>query len=416
MTDSNKDTKRLEQAVSASMQISEVMASVSFSVGETREINQRVMSITAAIEQSTATIEGIARATNSTVDSTSQSQQKSGACIQNLETAKESMDDAREQANDGLSQAKQLEAYSEDIGEFAKIISKIAGQTKLLSLNANIEAARAGEAGRGFAIVASEVKSLSQETSSAAKRIAKRIQQMRADLKEMVNRMRGVHNAIETGEKELNTANQAMSDVQAAVDNVAEQAKLTATSISEQSAAMSEVSSSAEKIAGLADQAADHSESALESVSGTERIISNQFSELDSIELESKVLYRAQSDHYIWKKRLAEVLAGRTALNSVELTDCHQCRLGKWYDSVSQDSRFADNPNYQALARPHKEVHELGKQAASLYAENRREEAIEFYSRVDAASSKVVRLLKNLIEDLEPTTVDGSPPSPETTR
>lgn len=400
MTDSSSEIKRLEQAVKASMQISEVMASVSFSVGDTREINQRVMAITAAIEQTTAAIEEIGRATNSTVESASSSQNKSGTCIQNLDIAKESMSGAREQASDGLNQAQQLEAYSEEIGEFADTISKIAGQTKLLSLNANIEAARAGEAGRGFAIVATEVKSLSQETSSAATRIANRIQQIRADLKDMVNRMQGVRDAVETGENQLDTANQVMKDVQAAVDNVAEQAKFTATSISEQSNAMLEVSSAAGKIANLADRATEHSESALENVSGTEQIISNQFSELDALEIESKVLYRAQSDHYLWKKRLAEILAGRSSLNSAELTDWHQCRLGKWYDSAANDPRFANNPNFKALAQPHQKVHETGKQAAALYAENRRSEAFEMYNQVETASAEVVRLLKNLIDDL----------------
>lgn len=406
MTNSNKEIKRLEQAVSASMQISEVTASVSFSVGDTREINQRVMAITAAIEETTSAIDEIARATDSTVESASSSQQKSDACIQNLDVAKATMSGAREQASDGLNQAQQLEAYSEEIGEFAETIAKIAGQTKLLSLNANIEAARAGDAGRGFAIVATEVKSLSQETSSAATRIANRIQQISADLKEMVVQMQGVQNAIETGEKELDTANEAMNDVQEGVNNVAEQAKFIASSISEQSTAMTEVSGSAEKIAALADQAAGHSESALESVSGTEQIISNQFAELDAIELETKVLYRAQSDHYLWKKRLAEILAGRAALNMAELTDCHQCRLGKWYDSAAKDPRYADNPNFQALAKPHQQVHELGKQAAALYAEKRRAEAFDFYQQVEVASSEVVRLLKSLLNDIqEPITV-----------
>jgi len=74
-----------------------------------------------------------------------------------------------------------LGTSSQEIGDVVKAITSIAEQTNLLALNATIEAARAGEAGKGFAVVASEVKDLAQETARATEDIARRVEAIQAD-------------------------------------------------------------------------------------------------------------------------------------------------------------------------------------------------------------------------------------------
>src|SRR6185295_7574515 len=74
-----------------------------------------------------------------------------------------------------------LGSSSSEVGEIVKVITSIAEQTNLLALNATIEAARAGEAGKGFAVVASEVKDLAQETAKATEEISSRIQTIQTD-------------------------------------------------------------------------------------------------------------------------------------------------------------------------------------------------------------------------------------------
>ncbi|MDF3820838.1 PAS domain-containing methyl-accepting chemotaxis protein [Leptospira sp. 96542] len=89
-----------------------------------------------------------------------------------------------------------LSKASNKIGEIVRLINEISDQTNLLSLNASIEAARAGEAGRGFAIVASEIKKLSDQTSNATKEIGKQISAVQASTVKSVNAIREIGNTI----------------------------------------------------------------------------------------------------------------------------------------------------------------------------------------------------------------------------
>src|SRR5207237_2590019 len=119
-----------------------------------------------------------------------------------------------ESANDTISQ---LGRSSEEINNVVKLITAVAEQTNLLALNATIEAARAGEAGKGFAVVASEVKDLAQETAKATDQIGAQISSIQTSSGQAVKAIEGI----------ASTINQ-MSEIAAAIASpIAEQGSAT---------------------------------------------------------------------------------------------------------------------------------------------------------------------------------------------
>lgn len=118
---------------------------------------------------------------------------------------------------------EKLGERSKEIGQIVDTISGIAGQTNLLALNAAIEAARAGEQGRGFAVVADEVRKLAEQSQDAAKQIASLIQQIQADTTQAVVAMKSGVQEVKIGTDVVNNAGKAFNEIATHVKNVAAQ-------------------------------------------------------------------------------------------------------------------------------------------------------------------------------------------------
>ena len=105
--------------------------------------------------------------------------------------------DAVSQVHSATDRVSALSSAAGHIGDIVEIINNIAGQTNLLALNATIEAARAGEAGRGFSVVASEVKALAEQTGKATGEIGQQVSDIQAATQESVAAINEIRNAIE---------------------------------------------------------------------------------------------------------------------------------------------------------------------------------------------------------------------------
>jgi len=147
-----------------------------------------------------------------------------------------------------------LGARSDQIGAIIGTIEDIADQTNLLALNAAIEAARAGEQGRGFAVVADEVRALAERTTRATKEIGEMIKAIQNETKGAVAAMEQGVQQVESGTIEAEKSGYALQDILQQINDVAMQVNQIATAAEEQTATTSEISSNMLQITEVVQQ------------------------------------------------------------------------------------------------------------------------------------------------------------------
>ena len=159
--------------------------------------------------------------------------------------------------NESAESIAALGERSEQIGEIIQVINDIAGQTNLLALNAAIEAARAGEQGRGFAVVADEVRKLAERTSSATSEIGSMIKGIQEDTGKAVESMQSGTKEVEEGVSLANQAGEALNQIVTSVQNVTDMVQQIAVAIEEQSSTGEEVSANVESVADITKRTVD---------------------------------------------------------------------------------------------------------------------------------------------------------------
>ena len=385
----------LERTVAFSSRASDAMVAVSRMTDDVRDVGNNSQSMAAAVEEMAASTNQVATASSETSDAAQSAQDVAQQGISQIGKATQAMQNISSVAQTLNARLSVLGEAAGQIEGMAQTIEDISDQTKLLALNATIEAARAGDAGKGFAVVASEVKSLSDQTSKATDHIRERIETLNSEMGEMKQAMDESERAVQEGENIIGEVGQQINGIVDQVSGVNLQMTEIASVLEQQRLATGEISEQISNIANRAARARDDVSEMVRSVGSTEELIERQFGVLENKEVPNYVLHRAKSDHLIWKKKLAEMLAGLSSLNPVELADHHSCRLGKWYDNVSDPAMTAD-PRFRELSGPHADVHTHGKRAAEAYSEGRIDEALEEFSQMEAASIEVLRLLNEL--------------------
>lgn len=228
----------IEATATASVQISSSAEEMSAGA---QEQSSQTSEIAAAIEQMSHTIVETSSNTAkaSEVSLSAKDAAKSG--VDKVNESKQSMSEIVNSVELVGKIVHSLANKTDQIGEITTVIDEIADQTNLLALNAAIEAARAGEQGRGFAVVADEVRKLAERTTKATKEIAETI-------KEIANETTGANESMEEARKAVAKGSEVTEEVKVKLDEIVDQTEIVSEQISQVAAASEEQSASAEQV------------------------------------------------------------------------------------------------------------------------------------------------------------------------
>jgi methyl-accepting chemotaxis protein len=252
--------KRVSEAVLATASASsEISSSVEEMAAGTGEQTQQTAEVARSIEQMTKTIlenTKNASAAAETAKSSGDKAQKGGLVVE--DTIK-GMVRISEVVKKSAETVEALGKSSDSIGEIIQVIDDIADQTNLLALNAAIEAARAGEQGRGFAVVADEVRKLAERTTKATKEIAGMIKQIQKDTIDAVSSMHEGRVEVDNGKLMADKAGEVLKDIITESQKVTDIAALVAVASEQQSASAEQISKNIESISAVTQQSASGS-------------------------------------------------------------------------------------------------------------------------------------------------------------
>ena len=246
-----------DQVASAANEISS--SSEQLSAGIKEQTNQTAQ-VSTAIEQMTATIVESSKNSSEAAEKAKEAASKSQEGSRLAENTSHGMDQIVNSSNVTAKNIEGLAVKATAIGEIIKVIDDIADQTNLLALNAAIEAARAGEQGRGFAVVADEVRKLAERTTKATKEVAETIKGIQADVTGANAQMADSQKIVVSGKELVQKTNASLNEIFTSIEAVQDMMRQIATASQQQSAAAEQISKNVENVNRITKESAQGAE------------------------------------------------------------------------------------------------------------------------------------------------------------
>ena len=304
-----------------------------------RNVSESLTVIQSNLKTNIQNLKDITSATKSAADLSNNSRD-------NIQEAVGELHMLNEQVGVNNSSIEELASQTNNITSVIELITDIADQTNLLALNAAIEAARAGEHGRGFAVVADEVRKLAERTHKATSEISVSIK------------------SLQQGMNEIQSSSESMKDTVDASTRKIEEFEHTLVELSD----------------------------------GSSNIVNSSYMMENSV-----FVVLAKIDHILYKSRAYNSIMSLQPI--LKTVDSHHCNLGIWYDGEGKE-RFACTSSYSKIAAPHKIVHnnantnlqfiEIDAEVTTL---NNADKIVDNFDKMEDASAELFTLMDSMLEE-----------------
>ena len=365
---------------------------------EAEELSQQSTSVSTASEEMSATAGDIAR---SCVQAAERGTIATGVAAEGstiVNEAVQGMNRIAELVRSAASTVESLGGRSDQIGQIVGTIEDIADQTNLLALNAAIEAARAGEQGRGFAVVADEVRALAERTTRATSEISAMIKSIQHETVKAVESMEQGVNEVKKGSEDAARSGEALHNIMEQINAVNMQISQIATAAEEQTATTFEISGSIQQINEIARKSkADIDETTLASnnmLNMSEDLIAilGKFTLHEDVPM---VLNRAKCAHMLFIGKIKAHLHGYKKIEQHALPTHQTCAFGKWYQGKGEEM-CGHSSHFHEIDAPHAEVHDLGKQVVIAYNGGDTATAAALAEQMTARSCDLIGIIERL--------------------
>ena len=285
----------------------------------------------------------------------------------------------------------------EQINNIIDVVKKLANQSNLLALNASIEAARAGEAGRGFSIVAGQVKDLSANTAQSADMVVNYVDELKtslADLKTLVDstteHLTESNSHVQNSVQDINSMSEHMDLINSRINNIHD-AVNTQTTVTE--SFLRSIESMAESYEILERDCfatGDHLHSISRYVDSARGDMARGFSDLTTQDW----VRIFQIDHHILTWRIYNNIAGFEHLQITQLNNPAGCKLGKWIAGQT-DTRITGSSQFREVKKYHEELHMHGCDSWQAAEDGNRELALHHFDLALASYKKFYDAIEN---------------------
>ena len=386
---------RSERAAVAAVakEASEGAINIGWTTYDVGEVAQSTQTIASAIEEMVASIAEVAETSSIAGTSAAAAREAMTACMTDVGNARLAMDAIRDRTHQIDERLQLLQKAIAEIGTMAGTIATISSQTNLLALNATIEAARAGEAGRGFSVVAAEVKSLSGQTARSTEQIRTWLNTLQGEMHQIARAAEESRAAVASGSTVVDTLG---SRVEHAAERIAQTSEMNAAlaaTISQQRSATSEISSSVQSIAGKASKTRTEIDSITKRLVKAETLAQTALA--DPQGLEAYELVRLPADLGLWKRGLATILLGAAPADPAAAI-LRDRSARRFVETLRSDSRrqFEAEAFLKAEATAHSEAERM----VQAIAKGNWDVGTPAYQAANAAMKEMIRAAARIVE------------------